>query len=66
MIDVHSHTWRAVEEWAKARIETCRGCLEEAKSVEDISRAQGEIRAYRNLLALAEPALIVTQSDDYV
>jgi hypothetical protein len=55
MIDRGSPTWRVVVEAAKGQIEALRDHLEKS---EDHARSQlirGQIKAWRDVLALAEP-----------
>jgi hypothetical protein len=63
-IEPHSRTWRAVKEWAEARLTSSRSTLEAAGLPrEETEYERGRISALRELLGLTEPPIIMAESE---
>lgn len=66
-IDVHSQTWRSVQEWAEESLKDLSGELLDGsfQSLADVTYAQGQVFVLRRLMALAKqtppPAHILTR-----
>lgn len=56
MIDKHSQTWGAVEAHAKEQIDRALKALETTRTdIAETEYQRGKIKAYRAILALADP-----------
>ena len=55
-VNPDSPTWKAVEAWAKAELESARDRLEIYRDMRDIALEQGRVNQCRDLLSLAEKA----------
>jgi len=66
-IDVHSQTWRSVQEWAEEYLDELSGELLDGvfQSLADVTYAQGQVLVLRRLMTLAKqtppPAQILTR-----
>jgi hypothetical protein len=60
-IDPHSRTWRAVKDWAEARLTSSRSTIEAVGMPPlETEYERGRIAAMRELLALTEPSEVTT------
>lgn len=55
-LEVDSSTWKAIEAWAAARLERARLKNDGDLDPTATAKTRGEIRALKDLLALAKPA----------
>lgn len=66
MIDIHSTTWKTVEQWALKEISNAQAGLEYSTDQTTLMRYQGRIGALRELLRLEGEHILIAKEEDYL